>query len=84
MRGGESKVLWKFNFVPKLCMHVAFLNRSASKDEKEFLLEPYTVLTVVEVCYKDYPEDVSVPVIEVNVAKDNQKHELDLPLAPWI
>lgn len=81
LKGGENKALWKFKFIHRSCAHVAFLNRSAVKSEREFLLEPYTVLTVVN-CSSEAGDKVSW--IEVDVAEDNQSHEEDLLLAPWI
>ena len=83
-RGGSSPVLWVFKFSPdQRCDHVAFLNRSEVKSEREFLLEPYTVLTVLEV-YESAGEDGPHTVIVVKVAENNREHPNDLPLAPWI
>jgi len=92
MRGGAGiePVMFIFHFDKvKRCKHVNFVDKTDGtvKGEKEFLFAPYSVFTVRRV---EVVKEAKVTcfervfhIIEVDVAYDNAKHSLDLPLAEW-
>ena len=71
------------------CYHVNYIPSAESlvPGEDEFLFAPYSVFTVRSVAWHPAPvvnTYVCEPhVIEVDVAPDNRRQPLDLPLAPW-
>jgi hypothetical protein len=83
----EDPILWVFKF-QRDCLHVNFIDPSASgfeglEGELEFLLVPYTVLTVEEAKWQETPTSTSPHVIILRVASDNRAWPEDLPTAPW-
>ncbi|KAL3928708.1 MAG: hypothetical protein SGPRY_002276 [Prymnesium sp.] len=79
----NGRALWEFEFEEKNCCHVNFIGEeSVVRDEKEFLLTPYTALTVKK-CYESSNLDVQPHRIIISVAPDNKQQPEDLPLAPW-
>ena len=80
----EDPILWVFKF-QRDCLHVNFIDPSASgfEGELEFLLVPYTVLTVEEAKWQETPTIASPHVIILRVASDNRAWPEDLPTAPW-
>ena len=90
----QEPTLWTFHFRADLpesrrCVHVNFIDRTDGTvhGEDEFLFAPYSVFTVRSVAWHPAPvvnTYVCEPhVIEVDVAPDNRRQPLDLPLAPW-
>jgi hypothetical protein len=83
----EDPILWVFKF-QRDCLHVNFIDPSASgfeglEGELEFLLVPYTVLTVEEAKWQETPTSTSPHAIILRVASDNRAWPEDLPTAPW-
>ena len=79
LEGGP--VLWTVQFPSAGCAHVRYLNRSAVKGEEEFLLAPYSILTVqaVQEGHGDEPHRITVLV-----ASDNKTGDELEELMPWI
>jgi len=78
------------------CVHVNFIDKNdgslngvAANEgaEDEFLFAPYSAFTVRSVHWEEEPIINQFLVrphrIEVDVAPDNSREPLDLPLAPW-
>ena len=90
----QEPVLWTFHLDASLpenqrCVHVNYIDRTDNtvRDEDEFLFAPYSVFTVRSVSWEADPianDYVARPHrIELNVAPDNMREPLELPLAPW-
>jgi len=90
----QEPTLWRFHLDGALpekrrCVHLNFIDRTDGTvhGEDEFLYAPYSVFTVratrwhptplVNAYVEHYHE------IDVDVAPDNKRAPLDLPLAPW-
>ena len=90
----QEPTIWRFHLDSSLpearrCVHANFIDRTDGTvhGEDEFLFAPYSVFTVRSVAWHAAPvvnTYVCQPhVIEVDVAPDNRRPPLDLPLAPW-
>ncbi|EOD04915.1 hypothetical protein EMIHUDRAFT_121530 [Emiliania huxleyi CCMP1516] len=90
----QEPTLWRFRLNGNLpeserCMQANFVDRTDGtvSGEDEFLFSPYSVFTVRAVSWHVEPlvnEYVTQShVIDVDVASDNKREPLDLPLAPW-
>ena len=87
-------MLWRFHLDGALppnrrCVHVNFIDRNDGTvhNEDEFLFAPYSTFTVRAVRWSPQPTVDAYTrqphYIDVNVASDNMRQPLDLPLAPW-
>ena len=90
----QEPVLWTFHFDASLpeserCLHVNFIDKNDGTvdDEDEFLFAPYSTFTVRAVHWEAEPAANDLLMrphrVELDVAPDNTRTPLDLPLAPW-
>ena len=90
----SPQVLWRFHLDGALppnrrCVHVNFIDRTDGTvhGEDEFLFAPYSTFTVRAFEWSPQPSVNAYTMrphyIDVNVASDNRRPPLDLPLAPW-
>lgn len=90
----QEPVLWRFHLNGSLpenrrCVHVNFIDRTDGTvhGEDEFLYAPYSTFTVRHVEWQAQPTVNGFVLrphrIDVDVASDNLRQPLDLPLAPW-
>jgi hypothetical protein len=90
----SPQVLWRFHLDGALppnrrCVHVNFIDRTDGTvhGEDEFLFSPYSTFTVRAFEWSPQPSVNAYTMrphyIDVNVASDNRRPPLDLPLAPW-
>ena len=90
----QEPTLWRFHLDGSLpesrrCVHVNFIDRTDGTvhNEDEFLYSPYSVFTVIAVKWHPTPLVNSyvshVHEIDVDVATDNKREPVELPLAPW-
>ena len=91
----QEPVLWRLHLDGSLpesrrCVHANYIDRTDGTvhgDEDELLFAPYSVFRVRRVEWQDEPmanEYITRPhYIDVDVASDNAREPLDLPLAPW-
>ena len=87
---GVEPVMFIFHFDKvKRCKHVNFIDKTDKtvKGEKEYLFAPYSVFTVRRAEIVKEPRvtfcERIFHIIEVDVAYDNTKSSLDLPLSEW-
>ena len=91
----QEPTLWRFHLdgsLPEVqrCMHANFIDRTDTTivgSEDEFLYSPYSAYTVRAVRWHPSPA-VNMFVsnmheIDIDVAPDNKREPIDLPLAPW-
>ena len=91
----QEPTLWRFHLNGNLpeserCMQANFIGERTDgtvRGEEEFLFSPYSVFTVRAVSWHGEPlvdEYVTqTHVVDVDVASDNKREPLDLPLTPW-
>ena len=65
------------------CLHVNYVTRTNSGDEREFLFVPYSVFQVVRAEWQQQPTWQCPHIIYLNAMPDNKQFPEDLPLAPW-